>query len=339
MKKLFSLVLALALVMSMGVTAFAAEDENKTGVGAGDYNAEVSGTYVAGVKDTVFSVDLAWSGLSFTYNAGSKTWNPTKHDYDVVEATGWAESDGKITVTNHSNIPIFVEPTWNAADGYEAAVMTFYNGESEVDKLTIASAEPTEGKEVGSAQIGTIAVKPSGSLPKNTGENQKIGQITVSISQPSSYDESTNTTTVYSVDDLKTAVSAGGTVVLGCDLTCDSQLEIASGTNVTLDLNGHTLTMTNRTYPLWINSGANVTIKSAAGGEFAVTNAAYSIYNAGTLKIESGTIIIHLNTNDGTMVITGGTFGFDPTQYVDTNNYDVNKDESAGTWTVTAKPE
>ena len=340
MKKLLSLILAFTLVMSMGITAFAAEDEDKSGVGAGSYNAEVTGNYVAGSGDIVYSVDIQWSGLSFTYDAGGKEWNPSIHDYNITEGTGWAESNAQITVTNHSNVPIIAEPTWNAASGYSDAMMTFYTNNEEVSKLAIASAEPEEGKENGEAQIGTFTVKPSGSLPSDTGENVKIGTITVVIrdGRSTTYDSSTNTYTVYNGEGLASAISAGANVVLGCDMSYAGQLKLANGADIVLDLNGYTLTMTYIAYPIWINSGASLTVQSADGGTIETPQAGYSFYVGGSLTVTSGTIGTNINSNSGTTTITGGTFGFDPTTYVDTDNYTVTNNGD-GTYTVTAKAE
>lgn len=52
----------------------------------------------------------------------------------------------------------------------------------------------------------------------------------------------------------------------------------------------------------------------------------------GILKISGGHVEA-LGIKYGTIIISGGTFGFDPTAYVDTTNYTVT--ESDGVWTVT----
>ena len=58
MKKSFAWILALALIMSMSVTAFAAD---QTGVGTGSYTTDVTGTYVEGTVGSgiIYSVDIA----------------------------------------------------------------------------------------------------------------------------------------------------------------------------------------------------------------------------------------------------------------------------------------
>lgn len=172
MKKLISFTLALALVMGLSATAFAAET-GKVETSGGSASAEVTGTYVEGTtaSGTVFSVDIAWNDMSFTYYAEkAPVWDATNHTYSDKQAAYW-DGEGTITVTNHSNAKIQAVPAYTAENGYESAVMIFNN-----EKLNIASAE------VGSAQIGTITVTPSGSLPASA-NGGKIGTVTVTIQQ------------------------------------------------------------------------------------------------------------------------------------------------------------
>ena len=169
MKKIISLILALTLVLSMSVTAFAADNK---GVGTGSYEAAVTGSYNAGgTGSTVYSVDITWSGLSFEYNAAGTRWNTTNHQYESVGEAGWANSNGVITVTNHSNAAITATPSYKAATGFEDAGVTFG-----ITSLPVKSAA-----ESNQAESGTITVNPTGSLPEGT-NNATIGTITIKIS-------------------------------------------------------------------------------------------------------------------------------------------------------------
>ena len=61
------MLVAAALVCTMSTTAFAADQD---GVGTGSYSADVKGTYQAGGSGAVvYSVDIAWTDMSFTYTA------------------------------------------------------------------------------------------------------------------------------------------------------------------------------------------------------------------------------------------------------------------------------
>lgn len=167
MKKIISLVLALIMALSLTTVAFAVtlDGTNKT------VSTDVTGTYKPGdATATVYSVDIAWADLSFTYTDASQgTWDPTAHEYTGATEASWA-GKGTITVTNHSNAGITATPSFAAKTGFDAFQLIFS------DPLTLASADNAEH----TATIGEITVTPAGSLPKGT-ENAVVATITVTI--------------------------------------------------------------------------------------------------------------------------------------------------------------
>ena len=173
MKKITTLLAAAALTCAMGTTAFAADQD---GVSTGSYPADVKGTYRAGSSgdgDVVYSVDIAWTDMSFTYTgAGEGTWDPETHQYSGSSEGAWTASNDSITVTNHSNAAVKATASYQAETGYESTTMTFGNNEA-----TVATAV---GTEVASAPSATITVTPSGTLAQSA-NGGKIGTITVSI--------------------------------------------------------------------------------------------------------------------------------------------------------------
>ena len=78
MKKLFAALLAIIMLASMSVTAFAAEN-----TGATPTDITVNGTYTPGATaDEIISADIAWDAMDFTYTGASQgTWNPVTHAY------------------------------------------------------------------------------------------------------------------------------------------------------------------------------------------------------------------------------------------------------------------
>ena len=168
LKKITSLLAAAALTCAMGTTAFA-ED----GVGTGNYNADVKGTYQAGdASATVYSVDITWEDMSFTYTAaGQGTWDPENHSYTGGSEASWSSSKN-ITVTNHSNAAVTATAKFEADSGYESTSMEFGN-----NGATVVTAE---GTQVSAAPSATITVTPGGTLA-DTANGGKIGTITVSI--------------------------------------------------------------------------------------------------------------------------------------------------------------
>lgn len=173
MKKILSLILALAMVMSLSITAFAAEGITNGGTDTAD----VKGTYSSEATVTVYSVDISWEGLSFTYNGAFEgNWNPKTHEYENATAAGWAAGTGTITVTNHSNTAITATPSYKEATGYESAGVSF-----STSALEVATADNGVDGAAGTAVTQTITVTPTGSLPEGT-ENATIGTITITIS-------------------------------------------------------------------------------------------------------------------------------------------------------------
>ena len=170
MKKLVSMLAVAALTCTMGTTAFAADQD---GVSTGSYPADVKGTYQAGSSGAVYSVDIAWTDMSFIYTGvGEGTWDPETHQYSGSSEGAWTASNDSITVTNHSNAAVKATASYQAETGYESTTMTFGNNEA-----TVATAV---GTEVASAPSATITVTPGGTLAESA-DGGKIGTITVSI--------------------------------------------------------------------------------------------------------------------------------------------------------------
>lgn len=171
MKKTIAIVLTLALLLSLTVTVFAAtlEGSNESA------SQVVTGTYTAKETRTVYSVDITWSSMEFTYNEAYKgEWNPSTHKYENATAASWSGT-GTITVTNHSNTAITAVPSYKANDAYKAAGMSF-----DVASLNVATADNGVNGAAGTAQTGIITVTPNGSLPSGT-KNAEIGTITITI--------------------------------------------------------------------------------------------------------------------------------------------------------------
>ena len=95
MKKLFTILLAVAMLASMSVTAFAADDTVTTDGGSKDIS--VNAKYVDGVSTPdVISADIEWGAMEFTYSVGGvKVWDAQNHQYTVTDATGGWSENGK----------------------------------------------------------------------------------------------------------------------------------------------------------------------------------------------------------------------------------------------------
>ena len=165
MKKMLSLTLALALILSLAIPAFAADTDSR------DVTARYEKTET---EDEIRSFDLSWGELSFTYSETTeKTWNPSTHTYTVETTGGWDKTEAEITVTNHSNIELTVSMALTPVEGTGVtATLTGGNG-------TLPAA--TEGDVEGAPTItGTLKIdgKPNSTV---TEDGIKVASITVTI--------------------------------------------------------------------------------------------------------------------------------------------------------------
>ena len=362
MKKIFATLLAVAMLASMSVTAFAEEN-----TGATPTEITVTGKYTPGATTgEIISADIAWEAMDFTYTGASQgAWNPATHTYDGATEGGWSDNTPAITVTNHSNVAVNATLSFTANVTGVVGTFTEVSGTENDNILELATAE---GTEVANAPTATANFGISGAA---IDADKTLGTITVTIKNA-----------IDTYEELQAAVNAGGTVKLGGDITLESSLNIEAATPVVLDLNGHTITGSGRSVCVWLLSGS-CTIR---GGSITATgdNAVYNYSKSGTLMIEgctirtdrsalysgdddavttvknstlisdiaaifceSGTISLEgtvnlsgkrytINTMNGTVTVVAGTYNFDPTSYVDTDTYTVT-DNGDGTWTVTAK--
>jgi len=166
MKKTLSIILALALVLSLSIPGIAAEKTDSRDVTAKYEKTET--------EDPIYSVDIGWVDLSFTYSeTTTKTWNPNTHTYDTDVSGSWDKTEAAITVANHSNVAVDVAMSVTPVEGTGVNV-TLTGGSG-----TLAAGE--EGDVAGAASV-TGTLKISGT-PNDTvtAEGIKVAGITVTI--------------------------------------------------------------------------------------------------------------------------------------------------------------
>lgn len=174
MKKIFTLALAFLLTFSLvTVTAFAADT---TISGTSDAATKtVTASYSSGSgSGTVYSVDITWGSMAFTYSEGSSgTWQPDSHSYSSGSTGGWSNSGNTVKVTNHSNTPVTAELTYTPETGFEGI-----SGSFDHDTMSLATAV---GTEVANAPTDTAILSLSGQLGSSVTASTTIGTITVTI--------------------------------------------------------------------------------------------------------------------------------------------------------------
>lgn len=176
MKKLIATALALTMTLSLSTTALAAGKVDGAGVGSQD-PIDVTVKYNdSATEPTVYSVDLTWEDMTFTYNeSGTRTWDPDTHTYTDTTSAGWDKVTAAITATNHSNAPVKVSFTYTPQGntGVTASM-------SKLSFILDAGVENYPDDAATNSSLLTIKgdTKPNSSV---TAEGVTIGTITVSI--------------------------------------------------------------------------------------------------------------------------------------------------------------
>ena len=177
MKKKTALVLTLAMVFSLAPLSAYADTITEVGSSASH---DVTATYRAdssgGAGGTVYSVDITWGDMAFTYTAEAGIWDPATHKTTDAESGVWTvNNDGgnTIKVTNHSNTGVTAAFSYAAASGFEGITGTFDNA-----SLNLESAV---GTTVEAAPKATASLSLNGALGSTTTDNTKIGTITVTL--------------------------------------------------------------------------------------------------------------------------------------------------------------
>lgn len=178
MKKKTALVLTLAMVFSLAPLSAYADDTLTAVVRTATH--DVTATYVdgssGGAGGTVYSVDITWGDMAFTYTAEAGIWDPAKHAYTDAKGGAWTvdNKDGnKIKVTNHSNAEITASIDYTPAPGYDSI-----SGSFDKTSLVLATAVDTE---VSNAPNDSAALTLTGALDSAATTSTKIGTITVTL--------------------------------------------------------------------------------------------------------------------------------------------------------------
>ena len=176
MKKLIATALALTMTLSLSTTALAAGNVYGAGTGP-QVPIDVTAKYNdSATEPTVYSVDLTWEDMTFTYNeSGTRIWDPDTHTYTDTTSAGWDKVTAAVTATNHSNTKVTVSFTYTPqGDTGVTASM------SKLSFILAAGVENMPNDAATNSSLLTInaSTKPNSSV---TAEGVTIGTITVTI--------------------------------------------------------------------------------------------------------------------------------------------------------------
>ena len=203
MKKIISLLLAFSLLTGVSMTAIAEAASD----GSGSYNGStaspgttpINGTYAPAASGEIYYVDVEWSGMSFTYHAGSKgEWSPDLLRYTGASDAYWTSSDtdtgcGKITLTNKSapdGEQIDAILSYKQDGGFTAGSVsmkfatdaeTVKKGEGTARSFTVADLTYNEATEVYVFPAESKNQDGSKKPLEPFGSDVKMGDITITI--------------------------------------------------------------------------------------------------------------------------------------------------------------
>lgn len=216
MKKLFSTMIALAMLAATPLTVFATGSSSNTG---GNTEIDVNGKYIEGNAATMISVDITWDDMSFEYNDGERTWDPNKHEY-ITSGGSWTNEKKTVNVKNHSNTAVKAE--FSFASSLDGITGSF-------DNKTL-QLETAVGKAVENAPAASTNFGISGS---KINTDAKLGTITLNISA----DTNSDVTVPEESSDVKLEQNTSGVTSQGDGITTYEQLAkaIKNGGDIKLD--------------------------------------------------------------------------------------------------------
>ena len=216
MKKLFSTMIALAMLAATPLTVFATGSSSNTG---GNTEIDVNGKYIEGNAATMISVDITWDDMSFEYNDGERTWDPNKHEY-ITSGGSWTNEKKTVNVKNHSNTAVKAE--FSFASSLDGITGSF-------DNKTL-QLETAVGKAVENAPAASTNFGISGS---KINTDAKLGTITLNISA----DTNSDVTVPEESSDVKLEQNTSGVTSQGDGITTYEQLAkaIENGGDIKLD--------------------------------------------------------------------------------------------------------
>lgn len=190
-KKLVTMMLCGALMLSAGTTAFAAD---LTISGSGQTGTtDVTGTYQQTEPAKVYSVNLTWGSMAFTYQDTEKVWNPANQEYqdkEGSEAYWTCENEANIvTVENRSNAAVNAVLSFSAEEsgitgkfyGDSVTASNDLGNATELSDNTLSLADRSQGASTEIDYKKSAYLMVSGGSLNSGDSGVKIGTVTVTI--------------------------------------------------------------------------------------------------------------------------------------------------------------
>lgn len=187
MKKMFVIFCALVLTLAIPVLAVTTTPLSPP------IGIPVTATYQEiGNTDTVYSVDIIWGSMNFTYQVQKGSWDPETHSYSTSSSGTWADpvtgdnnlKSNQLKITNHSNAAVAFSIEYTPNDSYSNISALFSFDGSKGDPSITDYSLPTAVKKTQTdpSLTKTFDLSLSGPLPMDT-TPASIGTITITLSE------------------------------------------------------------------------------------------------------------------------------------------------------------
>lgn len=142
--------------------------------------------------DTVYSVDIIWGSMDFTYQVQNGSWDPETHSYSTSSSGTWANpvtgdnnlKSNQLKITNHSNAAVAFSIEYTPNDSYSNISALFSFDGSKGDPSITDYSLPTAVKKTQTdpSLTKTFDLSLIGPLPE-TASSTPIGTITITLSE------------------------------------------------------------------------------------------------------------------------------------------------------------
>ncbi len=179
MKKLFAILLTVALLCTLSVSAFAAT-VNTTG---SETSKDLTVKYTEGTKVHAHAATIEWGSMEFTYTAGAQTWNTESMKWEYEDGA-WSEPS-TVKVSNKSSEAITVKFGFVAEA--DAKGVTGITVKKQADGTVVGNdgCQIEKAKEVaggnGTATECIFTVQPTGTYTGTNAAAVKVGSITITL--------------------------------------------------------------------------------------------------------------------------------------------------------------
>ena len=242
MKKLFSTMLALAMLAAAPLTVFGSGSSKNTG---GSTEIDVNGRYIEGSAATLISVDITWDDMNFVYNDGERTWDPDKHEY-ITSDGSWTTEKKTVSIKNHSNTAVKAEFSFTSSlDGINGS---FGSKTLQLETAVGKAVEntPTASTDFGISGSGISADAKLGTIILNISADTNSEVTAAEESSDVKLEQSTSDVTsqddgITTYEQLADALKLGGNIILEDDIEITGPIAINASSSE-INLNSHRLT-------------------------------------------------------------------------------------------------